>query len=192
MFYKVSLVGDMGLDLFARIDADLAKNIEKMGVGEHWDVVSYRLSEDETYIEHFESIGSGFVISDDHIAVALNNKGQITQQNTRLTSTEPSLRRALMFLRKESGLAKRDFTSTRFSKDNFSREIEEELTNSGLVVMLEETGFKSLAVTCSCKGFWGSTSGCTSATCTVVLGYCQENPDCKRTDMISACACRPD
>jgi hypothetical protein len=190
MFCKVSLVGDTAFDLFTRIEGSFIENIQKVETGEQWDVVSFRLSSDNTLVEHFEVVGSGYRISDDHVAVLLNDKSQFFHLRERLTSFDSDLKRALVFVHKNYNLIAKEFIQNPLTKVDLDRELGDEVISSGLIFFLEESGFNSLATSCSCKGFFGGTSGCSSASCTVVVGFCQSNENCKSTDKWTSCSCR--
>lgn len=190
--YKCALVGDVRFNFCVEVDEDLSKNVPESS-GEHWNVASWRMSECDQFVEYFSEIGTGWKISESQLAIKLNDnfKSSIDQEWSLLTSRDRLTRRALLFLPKDSLLIKSDYI--RVEKKDFVNAIQPLVQTNGLVAFPIEYGFSPLATSCTCKAFFGCTTGCcTNPSCNVVIGICQSNSNCRKVDRFSSCACRED
>ena len=191
--YKLHIVGDSVFTMCVEVADGLEKNMPSGNAGQLWDVTTYRLSSCNKFVEHYEQLGAGWKISDTQLVVELtaNQKARMDSECDALKSSDPLARRALIFLPKGSQLAAKSFKSA--GKADFTQEVEPEVLQGGIVAYPVEYGFSPKAVTCTCKAFFGCTTGCcTSPACNVVLGLCQENAECKKVDTLSDCQCRKD
>lgn len=172
-----------------KVEADLLKNMPSEQFEVTWDAISYRLNESETAVEAFEKIGVAYRVGHAHIGISLDeNLG--TKSLEAIRSTDPKTRHAIMLLPKGSEKSRTNFLG--MDKGEFTNSIRTEIRSKGMVVFPAALGRTALVTTCSCKGFFGGSSGCTSPTCTVspIGSFCNSNPDCKKTDLTSVCSCQ--
>lgn len=183
--YKMSIVGDRVFHMYVKIDKRFSNNIMK-AQNDTWDVISYRIKDNKT-VEDYTPLGSGWKIGDNHLAVELTDSSMLTNEIEYLTNSNPLSKKALIFISKGIFLFTQDFLNA--TKKTFDENFIPEIISSGFVAWPEEMGYYTKVLSCTCKGVFGGTSGCTSPQCNVVLGICQSNPDCKKTDLTSICSC---
>ncbi|MGF9814243.1 hypothetical protein [Bacillus sp. BS98] len=185
--FKLSIVGESVYHMYVNVDNQFSEHIIQADK-ETWDVASYRFKDNEI-VEQFTNLGSGWKIGENNLAIKLNDPKTIQEEVDSLTSSNDLVRKALIFVPKGNSFVNRTYLNE--TKQVFDNDFIPEIKRGGLVAWPAECGFHPLAVTCSCKGFFGGGS-CTSPTCNVVLGICQSNPECKKTDMTSVCSCQKD
>jgi len=186
--FKLSVVGDFVYQMYVYVDEEFSNNIMQ-AEKETWSVASYRFK-DNKIVESYDVLGSGWKIDNNTIGIKLNNPQIIRKEVDLLTNSNSLMRKALIFVSKTSPTVKKSYLNE--SKEVFDRDFVPEIKKGGLVAWPGEHGFHPLTITCTCKGFFGGESGCTHPTCNVVLGNCQDNSNCKRTDSTSSCNCTRD
>ncbi|MGF4041194.1 hypothetical protein [Bacillus subtilis] len=185
---KLSISGDLVYHTYVNVDNQFADNISKADQ-EAWKVASYRFK-DNKIVEEFTYLGYGWKVSENNIAIKLNNPKIIRKEVEALSSSDSLKRKALIFVPKVNTKIEKAYLHE--AKETFDNDFIPEIKKAGLVAWPAEYGFHPLTVTCSCKGIFGGSSGCTNPTCNVVLGFCQSNSECKKTDMTSICSCQRD
>ena len=190
LLVRVYLIAGEDIDVIvAEVDADAFRRLE---VKDQPNLAAsmYRLTSDHKTCEAFAAIGEATKISDTQLAIRLADESKSKARTFTQLATNPDAtkRQAFMLLPRTSG---KKFNFAGKSIDEFSSEVQPKLNAGGLIAYPVTLGRQALAVTCTCKSFFGCTSGCcTSPACNVRLGICQANPNCKKVDVASNCGCR--
>lgn len=164
-----------------------------IGGGQTLHAFSYRLSADNESCEAYSSIGSATKVSDTQIAVELSSNANAKSKVAvdRLGSFDPLKRHALILLPGDAAPQKAGYAGK--SLDTFAAAIQPKIDAGGLLAFPVSLGVQERAVKCKCKAFFGCTTGCcTNPTCKVIVGFCQQNSNCKKVDMTSNCNCAKD
>ncbi|MDZ4850149.1 MAG: hypothetical protein SGI77_12765 [Pirellulaceae bacterium] len=152
---------------------------------------TYRLTADHKTCEAYNSVGHALKVSDTQIAIVLDEKTKGTSHllAENLNTADPLKRHAILLYPPKPNDPTLAFAGQ--SVTDFSAAVQPRIDDGGLVAYPVDVGVRPLAVTCTCKAFFGCTSGCcTSPSCNVVVGTCQSNSDCKKVDTFSDCSCR--
>ncbi|PGD82304.1 hypothetical protein COM47_20525 [Bacillus wiedmannii] len=184
--FKQSIVGEYVYHMYVNVDYQFSEHILKADK-ETWDVASYRFK-DNKIVEHYTPLGSGWKVGENSLALFLNDPKVIREEVDSLTTSNSLMKKALIFVPKENSFINKTYSNV--TKKAFETDFIPEINRGGLVAWPAENGFHPLAVTCSCKGVFGGSSGCTNPTCQFIGGFCQSNTECKKTDMLSVCSCK--
>ena len=181
--------GDHVTTTIVQVDGEL---FDKLPISDKASLsaASYRLKADHTVCEAFSTLGTAMKVSPTQIAIVLDASAKSSSHLLagRLNTPDPLSRHAILLLPAKADDSKLAFTGKSISE--FASSLQPRIDDGGLIAYPIETGVSPLAVTCTCKSFFGCTSGCcTSVTCNVVVGFCQDNPNCKKVDLTSNCSC---
>jgi len=158
------------------------------------DVYRYRLDESIKPVKFstFEYIGEAAIVSERNILITADkSKSSLVAEESSFVNSSPEKRYALLFLEKKT--QEKELALTNSNVAIADKSLKKILS---FVAFPEATGLTKdpagLTVTCTCKGYFGGTSCCTSPTCNVVLGTCQDNSSCKQNGSCSeytSCNC---
>ncbi|MGL4420157.1 MAG: hypothetical protein ACRCZF_05805, partial [Gemmataceae bacterium] len=180
------LAGDKVFTSCVEVPYDLAKNLPTGNKAEQkWEAVMYRLS-DKNKVESFSVLGDATYVSPTQIGVEVHKdaKMQLKECEELLSPNDVAKRHAVMLLPKGSAKAKVNFVG--YEHADFEKELAPTVKEGGLILVPVQLGVTARATTCTCKAFFGCTTGCcTNPTCNVVVGFCQSNSDCKKMDTFS-------
>jgi hypothetical protein len=184
--------GDTAHTSVVKLSEDLdRKNLPKNGDGKkEFAAYSYRLATDKS-VERFAMIGKAVKISDTQMIVVMpeGQKADFDDEIQSLASNDPMKRRALIVLPQSNDSAKGKVVGLGYAE--FEAKVGDGVLKNGAILVPVELGRAAAATSCTCKAFFGCTTGCcTNPTCNVVAGWCQDNSECKKVDLLSDCACR--
>ena len=181
---------------FASIAEKFSKKVIVGKKSETNELAVYRYQLDENTkpakFSAFEYLGEALITSDRNILITANkDKNPLIAAESSFLHDSPEKRFALIFVKK--GPQKKEISFANMAVSTADEALKK---INHFVAFPEATGVKKvnagIMVTCTCKGYWGGTSCCTSPSCNVVLGRCQDNYSCKQNGTCSeytSCNC---
>lgn len=183
------VVGDYIMTSVVEVDAQLFNKIPS-SKEPTLSAATYRLTADHTNVEAYNPIGQALKISDTQIAIILDKKLKASANllSETLNTGDELKRHAVLFYIPKLNESSLEFTGKPANK--FIAEIQPRISNGGLVAYPVNIGIRPFLTSCTCKAFFGCTTGCcTSPSCKAIIGICQSNSECKKVDSLSNCSC---
>ena len=181
---------------FSSIAEKFSKKVIVGQKSETNELAVYRYQLDETTkpakFSAFEYLGDALITSDRNILITANkDKNPLIAAESSFLNDSSEKRYALIFVKKDH--QKKELSFANIAVPTADESLKK---FNHFVAFPEATGVKKatagLVVTCTCKGYWGGTSCCTSPSCNAVLGRCQDNYACKQNGSCSeytSCNC---